>query len=156
MSDEATRADHPCERRALDRGRGGQRGGEHRGTRRQGAAGGRDGGDPAASTLAGILARSCQLQSKPTWSPSRTPNHIKARYLGGQHQIKRRRPRTARRPTRKHEDSRTAAVDMLADDCDAIMISDYAKGALTDRVLAAIMAAGKKTNVQHHRRPQAQ
>ncbi len=68
--------------------------------------------------------------------------------MGGQHQIVRvDREQPAADHARRPKTALIAAVDMLADDCDAIMISDYAKGALTDRVLAAVMAAGRKSGV---------
>ena len=105
------------------------------------------GGDQAASTLAGILADlASAIETHLITEPGR-PTTIKTRYMGGQHQIvrvDREHPGAVGKAT---EDRLIAAVDMLADDCDAIMISDYAKGALTDRVLAAIMAAGKKAGV---------
>lgn len=105
------------------------------------------GADPAASTLAGILASLAASVEVHLVTESGRPTTIKTRYMGGQHQIvrvDREQPGAISKPT---EDRLIAAVDMLADDCDAIMISDYAKGALTDRVLAAVMAAGKKNNV---------
>ena len=105
------------------------------------------GGDAAASTLAGILSDlASSIETHLVTEPGR-PTTIKTRYMGGQHQIvrvDREHPGAIGKAT---EDRLIAAVDMLADDCDAIMISDYAKGALTDRVLAAIMAAGKKAGV---------
>lgn len=105
------------------------------------------GGDPAASTLAGILAGlSSSVEAHLVAEPGR-PTTIKTRYMGGQHQIvrvDREHPGPVGKAT---EDRLIAAIDMLAEDCDAIMISDYAKGALTDRVLVAVMAAGKKAGV---------
>ncbi|MDP3493900.1 MAG: D-glycero-beta-D-manno-heptose-7-phosphate kinase [Hyphomonadaceae bacterium] len=105
------------------------------------------GGDAAASTLAGLLSDlASSIETHLVTEPGR-PTTIKTRYMGGQHQIvrvDREHPGAIGKAT---EDRVIAAVEMLADDCDAIMISDYAKGALTDRVLAAIIAAGKKAGV---------
>lgn len=102
------------------------------------------GGDAAASTLAGILSDlASSIETHLVAEPGR-PTTIKTRYMGGQHQIvrvDREHPGAIAKAT---EDRLIAAVDMLADDCDAIMISDYAKGAMTDRVLAAVIGAGKK------------
>lgn len=105
------------------------------------------GADPAASTLAGILSSLSTSVEVHLVTEAGRPTTIKTRYMGGQHQIvrvDREQPSAITKPT---EDRLIAAVEMLADDCDAIMISDYAKGALTDRVLAAVMAAGRKNNV---------
>ncbi|HOZ27324.1 MAG TPA: D-glycero-beta-D-manno-heptose-7-phosphate kinase [Hyphomonadaceae bacterium] len=105
------------------------------------------GGDAAASTLAGILSDlSRSIETHLVTEPGR-PTTIKTRYMGGQHQIvrvDREHPGAIGKAT---EDRIMAAVDMLAGDCDAIMISDYAKGVLTDRVLAAVFAAGRKAGV---------
>ncbi|RYZ03939.1 MAG: bifunctional heptose 7-phosphate kinase/heptose 1-phosphate adenyltransferase [Alphaproteobacteria bacterium] len=105
------------------------------------------GADAAASTLAGTLSTlSSAIETHLVTEPGR-PTTIKTRYMGSQHQIvrvDRENPGAIERAT---EDRLIAAVDLLAGDCDVIMISDYAKGALTDRVLAAIMAAGQKTSV---------
>ncbi len=105
------------------------------------------GSDPAASTLAGILASLSASVEVHLVTETGRPTTIKTRYMGGQHQIvrvDREQPSAITKPT---EDRLIAAVDMLADECDAIMISDYAKGVLTDRVLAAVMAAGKKNKL---------
>ncbi|HPN06709.1 MAG TPA: D-glycero-beta-D-manno-heptose-7-phosphate kinase [Hyphomonadaceae bacterium] len=105
------------------------------------------GADAAASTLAGTLsALSSSIETHLVTEPTR-PTTIKTRYMGSQHQIvrvDRENPGPIERAT---EDRLITAVDLLAGDCDVIMVSDYAKGALTDRVLAAIMAAGKTAGV---------
>lgn len=105
------------------------------------------GADPAASTLAGILASLSTSVEVHLVTETGRPTTVKTRYMGGQHQIvrvDREQPSAITKPT---EDRLIAAVEMLADECDAIMISDYAKGALTDRVLAAVMAAGRTNNI---------
>lgn len=105
------------------------------------------GADTAASTLAGTLSNlSSAIETHLVTEPGR-PTTIKTRYMGSQHQIvrvDRENPGAIERAT---EDRLIAAVDLLAGDCDVIMVSDYAKGALTDRVLAAIMAAGQKAGI---------
>ncbi len=105
------------------------------------------GGDPAASTLAGILAGLSSSVETHLVAESGRPTTIKTRYMGGQHQIvrvDREQPSAIGRAT---EDRLIDAINMLVDDCNAVMVSDYAKGALTDRVLAAAMAAGAKAGV---------
>lgn len=103
------------------------------------------GADPAASTLAGILGLLSASVETHLIAESGRPTTIKTRYMGGQHQIVRVDREQPAAISRATEDRLIAAIDMLASDCDAIMISDYAKGALTDRVLTAAIAAGKKT-----------
>lgn len=105
------------------------------------------GGDPAASTLASILsAMSDRIEVDLVTEPGR-PTTIKTRYLGGQHQIVRVDREQATPAARIVEDRLIAALEDLPEDCGAIMLSDYGKGALTDRVLAAAMAAAKKAGV---------
>lgn len=105
------------------------------------------GADAAASTLAGTLSNLSSAIETHLVTEAGRPTTIKTRYMGSQHQIvrvDRENPGAIERAT---EDRLIAAVDLLAGDCDVIMVSDYAKGALTDRVLAAIMAAGQQAGV---------
>ncbi len=105
------------------------------------------GGDPAASTLASILSSlSDRVDVDLVTEPGR-PTTIKTRYMGGQHQIVRVDREQAAPVSRITEDRLIAALEDLPDDCGAIMLSDYGKGALTDRVLAAAMAAAARAGV---------
>ena len=105
------------------------------------------GGDPAASTLASILSTmSDRVDVDLVTEPGR-PTTIKTRYMGGQHQIVRVDREQATPVSRITEDRLIAALEDLPDDCGAIMLSDYGKGTLTDRVLAAAMAAAAKAGV---------
>ncbi len=105
------------------------------------------GGDPAASTLASILSSlSDRVEVDLVTEPGR-PTTIKTRYMGGQHQIVRVDREQATPVSRVTEDRLIAALEDLPDDCGAIMLSDYGKGALTDRVLAAAMATARKAGV---------
>ena len=105
------------------------------------------GGDPAASTLASILSTmSDRVEVDLVTEPGR-PTTIKTRYMGGQHQIVRVDREQATPVSRITEDRLIAALEDLPDDCGAIMLSDYGKGTLTDRVLAAAMAAAAKAGV---------
>jgi len=105
------------------------------------------GGDPAASTLASILSTmSDRVEVDLVTEPGR-PTTIKTRYMGGQHQIVRVDREQATPVSRITEDRLIAALEDLPDDCGAIMLSDYGKGTLTDRVLAAAIAAAAKAGV---------
>jgi D-beta-D-heptose 7-phosphate kinase / D-beta-D-heptose 1-phosphate adenosyltransferase len=105
------------------------------------------GEDAAATTLADHLAPlSGKVELKLVKEAGR-PTTIKTRYMGGQHQIvrvDRERPTPISKAT---EDKLIAAIGAATAKCGAIMISDYAKGALTDRVLAAAIDAGRKAKV---------
>lgn len=105
------------------------------------------GGDPAASTLASVLSTmSDRIEVDLVTEPGR-PTTIKTRYMGGQHQIVRVDREQASPVSRITEDRLIAALEDLPEGCGAIMLSDYGKGALTDRVLAAAMAAAKKAGI---------
>ncbi|HVY90800.1 MAG TPA: D-glycero-beta-D-manno-heptose 1-phosphate adenylyltransferase, partial [Hyphomonadaceae bacterium] len=69
------------------------------------------------------------------------------RYMGGQHQIVRVDREKPAHISRAVEDRIIAAIDDMIEDAGAVMISDYAKGALTDRVLEAAISAGRKAGV---------
>ncbi len=102
------------------------------------------GSDPAASMLAGILgAMSGAVEAHLVADTSR-PTTTKTRYMGGQHQIVRVDREQGASVSRGTEDRLIAIICDLADECEAIMVSDYSKGALTDRVLAAAIAEGAK------------
>ena len=105
------------------------------------------GADPAASTLAGILGAMGGAVEAHLVADTSRPTTIKTRYMGGQHQIVRVDREQGGPVSRGTEDRLIDLVSDLADDCDAIMISDYAKGALTDRVLAAVMEHGARAGV---------
>ena len=74
------------------------------------------------------------------------PTTIKTRYMGGQHQIVRVDREQPSAISKASEDQLIAAIEKLAGGRSAVMLSDYAKGALTDRVLAAAIAAGKNSS----------
>lgn len=105
------------------------------------------GTDPAASTLAGIIGAMGGAVEAHLVADASRPTTIKTRYMGGQHQIVRIDREQGGAVSRGTEDRLIDLVADLADDCDAIMVSDYAKGALTDRVLAAVMEHGVRAGV---------
>ncbi len=104
------------------------------------------GADPAATTLSDVLAGLGAIEPNLIAEPGR-PTTIKTRYMGGQHQIVRVDREQPAPVSKASEDRLVANIEKLAPGCGAIMISDYAKGALTDRVLGAAIAAGKKAGV---------
>jgi D-beta-D-heptose 7-phosphate kinase/D-beta-D-heptose 1-phosphate adenosyltransferase len=101
------------------------------------------GEDPIAAMLDGMLAKfGGGGEQKLVPDPNR-PTTIKTRYMGGQHQIVRvDRERRSILPEAA-ETKLLEGVAALAPQAGAVMISDYAKGVLTDRVLKAAIAAGK-------------
>ncbi len=102
------------------------------------------GADPAASILAGIIEGLAGPVEAHLVSDGTRPTTIKTRYMGGQHQIVRVDREQGDAISRATEDRLIDAIADLADECDAIMVSDYSKGVLTDRVLAAVMEHGAK------------
>jgi D-beta-D-heptose 7-phosphate kinase/D-beta-D-heptose 1-phosphate adenosyltransferase len=104
------------------------------------------GSDPAASTLVGILGAMSGAVEAHLVADAARPTTTKTRYMGGQHQIVRVDREQGAPVSRGTEDRLIAIISDLTDECEAIMISDYAKGALTDRVLATAMEEGAKAN----------
>lgn len=98
------------------------------------------GEDPAAAMLEKMLASA----ETSLITEAGRPTTIKTRYMGGQHQIVRVDREQPSAISKASEDKLVAAIEKLAAGRSAIMLSDYAKGALTDRVLATAIAAGKK------------
>jgi D-beta-D-heptose 7-phosphate kinase/D-beta-D-heptose 1-phosphate adenosyltransferase len=101
------------------------------------------GEDPAAATLARILAATGDTIAPHLVADAGRPTTIKTRYMGGQHQIVRVDREKQHSISAAAEDRLIGAVTQLAARSQAMVISDYAKGALTDRVLAAAIAATK-------------
>ena len=105
------------------------------------------GEDAAATTLGDLLAPLADRVTAKLVKEAGRPTTIKTRYMGGQHQIVRVDRERPAAISAASEKALIATVEEHAPKCGAIMISDYAKGALTDRVLAAAIAAGKKAGV---------
>jgi D-beta-D-heptose 7-phosphate kinase/D-beta-D-heptose 1-phosphate adenosyltransferase len=101
------------------------------------------GEDPAAGTLKQILGAMGETVSSSLVADAGRPTTIKTRYMGGQHQIVRVDREKQHAISHSAEDNLIAAVTKLAAQSKAMVISDYAKGALTDRVLAAVISAAK-------------
>src|SRR5690606_11295619 len=102
------------------------------------------GEDAAAVTLADSIARSGEVETHLVADAGR-PTSIKTRYMGGQHQIVRVDREQPTAVSAAAEGKLIAAIEALAPRCNAIVLSDYAKGALTPRVIQAAIAAARKT-----------
>jgi len=105
------------------------------------------GADSAASTLAGIVGAMGGAVEAHLVADASRPTTLKTRYMGGQHQMVRVDRETGLAILRSTEDRLVAIIADVADDCDVIMVSDYAKGVLSDRVLGAIMMHGRRAGV---------
>jgi D-beta-D-heptose 7-phosphate kinase / D-beta-D-heptose 1-phosphate adenosyltransferase len=104
------------------------------------------GADAAAATLIDVLSGRGAIDVNLTAETGR-PTTTKTRYMGGQHQMVRVDREQPAPISKASEDKLVASIDKLAPGCGAIIISDYAKGALTDRVLQAAIATGKKAGI---------
>lgn len=105
------------------------------------------GADPAASTLAGIVGAMGGAVEAHLVADASRPTTLKTRYMGGQHQMVRVDRELGTAISRSTEDRLVDIIADVADDCDVIMVSDYAKGVLSDRVLGAIMEHGLRAGV---------
>lgn len=104
------------------------------------------GADAAANQLTDALSALSAVEADLAVETGR-PTSIKTRYMGGQHQIVRVDRERPAPISKASEDKLIASIEELASDCDAVMVSDYAKGALTDRVLHAAIATGRKASL---------
>jgi D-beta-D-heptose 7-phosphate kinase/D-beta-D-heptose 1-phosphate adenosyltransferase len=102
------------------------------------------GEDAGATILGDVLSRLGGAVEAHLVREAGRPTTIKTRYMGGQHQIVRVDREQPSPISRASEDRLIAAVEKLAPGCGAVTISDYAKGAVTDRVLQAAIDAGRK------------
>lgn len=105
------------------------------------------GADAAASTLAGLVGAMGGAVEAHLVADASRPTTLKTRYMGGQHQMVRVDREMTAAISRAAEDRLVDLVADLAEECAVIMVSDYAKGVLSDRVLAAVMAHGARAGV---------
>ncbi len=105
------------------------------------------GKDAAATTLSDLTAPLTRSVRAELIVESGRPTTIKTRYMGGQHQIVRVDREEPAPISQETEDALVAAIGKLARDCRAVMISDYAKGALTDRVISAAIDAARAAGI---------
>jgi D-beta-D-heptose 7-phosphate kinase/D-beta-D-heptose 1-phosphate adenosyltransferase len=105
------------------------------------------GKDSAATTLSDILAPITKSIRAELVVEAGRPTTIKTRYMGGQHQIVRVDREEPAPISGRAEGELVAAIGKLARDCRAVMISDYDKGTLTDRVIKAAIDAAKSAGI---------
>lgn len=105
------------------------------------------GTDAAASTLAGIVGAMGGAVEAHLVADASRPTTLKTRYMGGQHQMVRVDREMGAAISRSTEDRLVDIIADVAEDCDVIMVSDYAKGVLSDRVLSAVMEHGRRAGV---------
>jgi len=105
------------------------------------------GADAAASTLAGLVGAMGGAVEAHLVADASRPTTLKTRYMGGQHQMVRVDREMAAAISRTAEDRLVDLVAELAEECAVIMVSDYAKGVLSDRVLAAVIEHGARAGV---------
>jgi D-beta-D-heptose 7-phosphate kinase/D-beta-D-heptose 1-phosphate adenosyltransferase len=105
------------------------------------------GTDPPGATLTSILGGLAPAVESHLVAEANRPTTIKTRYMGGQHQIVRVDREEPAPIAKSTQDRLIDAVNDLAEDCNAVIVSDYAKGALTDRVLAAVMEAAARAKL---------
>ncbi|HEX5106293.1 MAG TPA: D-glycero-beta-D-manno-heptose-7-phosphate kinase [Pirellulaceae bacterium] len=105
------------------------------------------GKDAAATTLSDLLAPLAESARADLVVEAGRPTTIKTRYMGGQHQIVRVDREEPAPISSETEAALVAAIEKHARDCQAVTISDYAKGALTDRVIKAAIHAARSAGV---------
>ena len=99
------------------------------------------GKDAAATTLSDLVAPLTKSVRTELVVDAGRPTTIKTRYMGGQHQIVRVDREEPAPISKETEAALISVIGKLTHDCRAVMISDYAKGALTDRVIKAAIDA---------------
>lgn len=104
------------------------------------------GEDAAAATLVNSIAHAGPIETHLATDAGR-PTSIKTRYMGGQHQIVRVDREQPAAISRAAEDKLIATIETLAPRSNAMVLSDYAKGALTTRVIRSAVAAASKAGV---------
>ncbi|HEY7800378.1 MAG TPA: D-glycero-beta-D-manno-heptose-7-phosphate kinase [Hyphomonadaceae bacterium] len=105
------------------------------------------GNDAAATTLSDLMAPLSKSVRAELVVETGRPTTIKTRYMGGQHQIVRVDREEPAPISKETEIALAAAIQKLARDYRAVMISDYAKGALTDRVIKAAIDAARGAGI---------
>jgi D-beta-D-heptose 7-phosphate kinase/D-beta-D-heptose 1-phosphate adenosyltransferase len=105
------------------------------------------GRDAAAATLADLLAPLRESVRAELIVEAGRPTTIKTRYMGGQHQIVRVDREEPTAISQATEAMLVAGITRLIDGCRAVMISDYAKGALTDGVITAALDAARSAGI---------
>jgi D-beta-D-heptose 7-phosphate kinase/D-beta-D-heptose 1-phosphate adenosyltransferase len=97
--------------------------------------------------LAGILGGLSGSVEAHMVADATRPTTTKTRYMGGQHQIVRVDREQGAPVSRATEERLIAIIHDLVDECGALMVSDYAKGALSPAVIAATREAAAKAGI---------
>jgi D-beta-D-heptose 7-phosphate kinase/D-beta-D-heptose 1-phosphate adenosyltransferase len=105
------------------------------------------GKDAAATTLSDLVAPLNKSIHADLIVETGRPTTIKTRYMGGQHQIVRVDREEPAPISKETEAALIAAIEKKARDCRAVMISDYAKGALTDRVIKTAIDVARRESI---------
>ncbi|MBI1188209.1 MAG: D-glycero-beta-D-manno-heptose-7-phosphate kinase [Alphaproteobacteria bacterium] len=101
------------------------------------------GDDPAAAQIVQMLDERSAVEPRLSVAKDR-PTVAKTRYLGGHQQIVRVDREHAAPAPAYIEDDIIAEIEEAAAGCALFVASDYGKGVLTDRVLAALFAVAKR------------
>lgn len=101
------------------------------------------GDDPAAAQIVQLIEERGAIEPRLSIAKDR-PTVAKTRYLGGRQQIVRVDREHAAPAPGKIEDDLIAEIEEAAGACALFVASDYGKGVLTDRVLAALFAVAKR------------
>lgn len=105
------------------------------------------GKDAAAAILSDLVAPLTKSVRSELIVDAGRPTTIKTRYMGGQHQIVRVDREEPAPISQETEIALISAIGKLAADSRALIISDYAKGALTDRVIKAAIDAARNAAI---------
>lgn len=100
------------------------------------------GADGAGAELRRLLGAQPRLQFAPVAAPDR-PTTLKTRFVCGQQQIVRVDRETSAPYTEAEEDALLAAARAALAAADVLVLSDYGKGVLSDRVLAELIQAAR-------------
>jgi D-beta-D-heptose 7-phosphate kinase/D-beta-D-heptose 1-phosphate adenosyltransferase len=104
------------------------------------------GDDASGAEIARLLAGSERVHAVLVTAPGR-PTTAKTRFLAGAHQLLRLDEETTAPIEAEVAEALLARIDTLLDAIDVVVLSDYAKGVLSDTVLAGVLALA----AAHHR-----
>jgi D-beta-D-heptose 7-phosphate kinase/D-beta-D-heptose 1-phosphate adenosyltransferase len=102
------------------------------------------GDDPGASEALALVGADSGLESHLVVAPGR-PTTVKTRFVAGGQQLLRLDSEDSRPIRRDIEAGLIRAVEHAAEDAGAILLSDYAKGAVTSAVIEACLKAAKRS-----------
>ncbi len=100
------------------------------------------GSDPAADTVRGIVGRTPGIVGRLIVTPRR-PTVCKTRYVASGQQVVRTDDESRLAIDATEEDALIAGMEAVAGSVQAIVLSDYGKGAVSDAVIASAVRAGR-------------